>query len=97
MILGLLAGCSSDGQIPVEIAPEQKAILWIAPVYYEDGDLITDLAGFNLYINGERIDLPNPGQFEYYLDLAPERSYRVYITAYLVNGVESKPSQVLEF
>ena len=69
----------------------RQSLAWVAPVEYEDGSKLTDLAGFRVYRNGEMIlDLSDPDRVGVELD--GESGDIIWVTAYDVNGVESMPS-----
>ncbi len=41
----------------------RQSLAWVAPVEYEDGSKLTDLAGFRVYRNGEMVlDLSDPNR-----------------------------------
>ena len=71
-------------------------LTWVAPVEYEDGSQLTNLAGYRMYRNGELVlDVSDPSRVE--AEIRGEPGDIVFLTAYDANDVESKPSNEVAF
>ena len=84
--LGILVACGGGGEPLV-----RQSLTWVAPVEYEDGSQLTDLAGFRIYRNGEMVlDISDPSRVGVEID--GELGDLVWLTAYDAYGAESKRS-----
>ena len=88
--LGILMACVGSGETSV-----RQNVTWVAPVEYEDGSQLTDLAGFRVYRNGEMVlDISDPSRVGTEID--GESGDIVWLTAYDANGAESRPSNEIK-
>ena len=89
--LGILVACGEGGEPSV-----RQSLDWVAPVEYEDGSQLTDLAGFRIYRNGEMVlDVSDPSRVG--VEIAGESGDSVWLTAYDAYGAESMPSNEITF
>ncbi len=87
--LGILVACGGGDDPSV-----RQSFAWVAPVEYEDGSPLTDLAGYRMYRNGEMIlDVIDPSLAGAEID--GESGDIVWLTAYNSDGVESDSSNAV--
>ncbi len=84
--LGILVACGGSGEPSV-----RQSLNWVAPVEYENGSQLTELAGFRVYRNGEMVlDISDP--ISVGVEIDGKLGDIVWLTAYDANGAESRPS-----
>lgn len=99
----MLASCGGNGnRKPLSIVPTPGAVgaatlQWVAPTENEDGSVITDLAGFNIYygiaagLYTESIQIDNPSVSVFVVEqLDPGTTYFFAVTAVNAAQVESQ-------
>ncbi|HNP37027.1 MAG TPA: putative Ig domain-containing protein [Woeseiaceae bacterium] len=89
--------------ISLQVVAEGNAsvsLTWTAPTHYEDGTVLSDLAGYFLYYGDEeghyprKIHIDNASVSTFVVDKLMEKTYYFVATAYNSNGRESRHSNV---
>ncbi len=81
----IFAGCAEGD------AAAGYTLTWIAPIEYEDGSPLWNLAGVRIYRNGAMVlDVSDPSRV--WAEIDGESGDIVWITAYDARGAESGPS-----
>lgn len=103
--IGLLTACGGGKTQTTTTAASTSSelisvsISWLAPTTRTDNSVLTDLAGFNIYVddgNGyiKKHTINSPGVSTHLVEDLPAGSYNFAVTAFDANGVESAFSSI---
>jgi hypothetical protein len=101
MLAVIISACGGggDGSLSVnQVGIGSATISWTPPTQYEDGSVLTDLAGYKIYYGNESgdyrtsIQIDNPGIAIYVVEYLSPNTYYFVLTAINGSGVESQYS-----
>jgi hypothetical protein len=94
LFLAMMVGCGGGASAPTADNTGTAELSWVPPTTYTDGSSITELGGYNIYINTGNgfvkfTTINNPGVSTYTMENMSPGTYTFAITAFDGQGIES--------